>query len=58
MTKPTLMDRTRAAVAYVNTKHGDAAAVEMAAFLELFHPEMPDDKKRELIRAAKSGAKP
>ncbi len=45
---PSLMEKTRAAVAYVNTK--PQKDLEMYAFLSLFHPEMSEAKKRELCR--------
>jgi hypothetical protein len=35
---PTLMDRTRAAVAYLNTGRAKEET-KLAAFMELFHPE-------------------
>lgn len=48
---PTMMDRTRAARAYVNqAKHGDSGDLEMYAFMAIFHPEVSDDKVRELVR--------
>jgi hypothetical protein len=47
-----LMERTRAARFYCNNASNAAnrAALEMSAFLDLFHPTMPEEKKRELIR--------
>lgn len=47
--KPDLMQRTRAAVCYLNTKR-DSAELEMYAFLSLFHPEIDEPTKREIAR--------
>lgn len=47
--------RVRAAREYVNRATASPrhqAQAEMAAFLELFHPDMPEDRRRELIRSA------
>lgn len=50
--QPDLMDRTRAAVCFVNAGGGTGGDMdtEMYAFLSLFHPEMNEQKKRELCR--------
>ena len=44
---PTLMDRTRAAVAIVNSRSG-SHALEMAGFLALFHPEIDPRSMKHL----------
>jgi len=49
--KPTVMQRTRAAVAIINAMNSPSA--ELAAFLAIFHPEMTDDRRTALIREAK-----
>jgi hypothetical protein len=48
MAKPTLMERTRATVALVNSKH-DPQDLELQGFMELFHPDVPKDKVREMV---------
>lgn len=48
---PSLMDRTRAAVCYCNAT--DSEADKMAGFLALFHPDLKESSKRELIRDAR-----
>jgi hypothetical protein len=53
LTRENLMDRTRAAVAYCNTRSG-TEALKMQAFLSIFHPEMSDEVRRELVHAARS----
>lgn len=53
-----LMDRTRAAVAYLNTsgpKGNYSLDAEMYAFLSLFHPEMDEKTKRELATNQRQG---
>lgn len=44
-----LMRRTRAAVGYVNSRGGEQS--KLAAFLALFHPDMPDEERRKLLIA-------
>lgn len=44
-----MMERTRATVAICNTREA-TEGLKMAGFLELFHPNLSDDKKRDLIR--------
>jgi hypothetical protein len=58
MTTEHPIERARRNLAYANSKTGtgDAQArIEMAAFLDFMHPNMPEDEKRKLINAA--GAK-
>ncbi len=51
-TRENLMDRTRAAVCFVNT--GTSEATKLNAFLAIFHPDMPDDQRRELINSKRN----
>lgn len=44
----TLMERTRAAVAYCNTSNDEGT--DMAAFMALFHPEVEDDTVRQMVQ--------
>jgi len=46
-TRENLMDRTRAAVCYANTR--DDEGVKLAAFMALFHPEVSEEKTRGLV---------
>lgn len=50
VTGPSLMQRTRAAVTFCNSTHDEGT--DMAAFMELFHPDFDKDKTRELINGA------
>jgi hypothetical protein len=43
------MDRARMNRFWVNNVRPDKGT-EMAAFLDIFHPDMPWDQRRELIR--------
>lgn len=45
-----MMSRTRAALAFVNGNRG-TEALKMAAFLAIFHPEMSEEKTRELVQS-------
>jgi hypothetical protein len=45
----TLMERTRAAVCFINARDGKGSRLEMFGFLSLFHPDMTDQRKREII---------
>jgi hypothetical protein len=46
------MERIRAARFILNsTSIGDSPRNELAAFMELFHPDYPEDKTRELINS-------
>ena len=47
--KPDEMDRARAAKAYLSDV-SDPKQLEMAAFLDIFHPNMSDEAKRRLVR--------
>ena len=47
-----VMERARAFVALNNAV--DREDLKMASFLELFHADMPEEQKRELIRDAGS----
>lgn len=49
----TLMARADAYVAFINSQRSRDSGLEMAGFLDLFHPNMPEDRKRELILEAK-----
>lgn len=49
-----LMDQTRAARCYVDQVRGGAADAEMAALLALFHPELSEEKRRELVLGTKT----
>lgn len=42
--EPDIMDRTRAAVCYVNSRAG-SERIAMFAFLSLMHPEIPLEKR-------------
>jgi len=47
--KPTMMERTRAAREYVNRvpmSAERAAALELAAFMAIFHPKNPERRRR------------
>lgn len=48
-----LMDRTRAAVGYINAQPRSKPALELTAFLELFHPEIPEEKRRQMVCESK-----
>ena len=50
-----LMHRTRAAVAFCNTSNDPAT--DMHAFMALFHPEVPQERVRELARDARDKAR-
>ena len=58
-TKKTLMERSRAAKSYLASIHDPArqAEVELHAFMALFHPEVPQEKVREMGRDVKAKAK-
>jgi hypothetical protein len=47
-----LMERTRAARCYADTRAHDPG-IEMAGFLAIFHPDMDEERRRELVRAAR-----
>jgi hypothetical protein len=47
---PDFMERVRANHALVS---GGPEDVQMAAFLELFHPNLPEQRKREAINAVR-----
>ncbi len=47
--EPDLMEQTRSAAAYVNSRPNDAG-LEIYAFLSIFHPEMTHAQKRQLSR--------
>lgn len=51
-----LMDRTRAAVAFLGTSHADSEALKLQAFLALFHPEIEAGTPRhlDLIQGARA----
>lgn len=51
-TKPDLLERTRAAVCLLNSRGGSTPGGEMAAFLDLFHPDMPKQQRLDMIREA------
>ena len=46
-----LMLRTRAAVAYTNAKYADDCGID--AFMAIFHPEVTDDRLRNITRDVK-----
>lgn len=50
--EPDLMERTRAAVAYVECRDSRSRDrnLEMYAFLSLFHPDMSEERKRKLCQ--------
>lgn len=50
---PDLMERTRGAVCLLNSAQSGSDGEKLAAFLELFHPGMPEDTKRNLVRDAR-----
>lgn len=47
-----LMERTRAAVAYVNTSNDPGT--DITAFMALFHPEVPQDQVRKMAQDARA----
>lgn len=51
-TRDNLMNRTRAAVAYVGTAHSETQREKLAlhAFMDIFHPEVPVERVREMVR--------
>lgn len=49
-----LMGRTRAAVGYIASKGSNTEALKMAAFLELFHPEVEGLQHLELMQSARA----
>ena len=52
--RETQMDRTRAAVCFLNSGSGhNGSGSKMAAFLDIFHPELSEEKTRELINDAR-----
>lgn len=47
---PQIMDRTRAAVGYINTSRlGRDDPAALAAFMSIFHPEYSEEKVREMV---------
>lgn len=54
MERDEMMYKARAFSEYAKTAHSAKreAELEMAGFLELFHPEYSEEKKRSLIRSA------
>jgi hypothetical protein len=48
----TIMDRTKAAVAICNTRHGlGAKKMNVYAFLSIFHPKMTHVQKHKVLQA-------
>ena len=50
---PDMMDRTRAAVGFCNSRNSDTEANKMAAFLGIFHPEVKGLKHVKLMQDAR-----
>lgn len=50
---PQIMRRTRAAVAFINGTNASEAA-KMAAFLDIFHPEVQGQQHLSLMQAARA----
>lgn len=46
------LERVRAARAMLHSSHG-SEAMALHAFMGIFHPEFPQDKVREMARAAR-----
>lgn len=49
--EPDLMERTRAAVTFLNSQNDEE--MNLWGFLSLFHPEMSNEEKRRFIRATR-----
>lgn len=43
-----MMQQTRATVCYVNAK-GNDDGLKLAGFMHLFHPEVPQEKVRQMV---------
>ncbi len=56
-TRENLMGRVAAAQCYVNTIANPERAreVELVAFMDIFHPEVPQERVQELRRAMRRG---
>lgn len=50
MAKPDMLERTRAAVCYINT--GASERTELFAFLSIFHPEYSLEKRLRMVNEA------
>lgn len=50
---PSQMDRVRAARAIIDSRRSNAEPLALAGFMAIFHPEVPQDKVRELCRDLK-----
>ena len=48
-----VMDETRAAVAYCNSGSRGSHALNLHAFLSIFHPEMSDEARHALVQDAR-----
>jgi len=46
---PDIMDRARAARAFVDASGNDGDAMAMQSFMGIFHPEVPYPKVREMV---------
>lgn len=56
MAKPSQMKRVEAAQLYINRVTHTAerqAELELRAFMSIFHPEVPPEKVREMVRDSK-----
>lgn len=49
--RDTMMERTRAAVCYLNTgRLGGDSPSALYAFMDIFHPEVPEETVRQMVR--------
>lgn len=50
----TMLERARAARVYIDSSRGSpdhVAKLEVAAFLDIFHPDMSEDRQREIVNS-------
>lgn len=48
-----MMDRTRAAVGFINGPGNGRDDLKMSAFLDIFHPELSAEQRLELVQSAR-----
>lgn len=48
-----MMNRVRAAVALYNSTRGGSESMKMAAFLDIFHPNLAEDTRLSLMQDAR-----
>lgn len=50
---PSQLERVRAARAMLDTKRGGSESMKMAAFLDIFHPDISDEQRLGLMQNAR-----